>query len=152
MVASQTTDSFWLPALWGVLAAICAVHLPQKFVVRDSAPGVLGSMVGYAAPLVGVAIMLVADAPRDVVAMTLAMAATLATTSLVNGSAQVAAWGGLVALASVVNLQRTIPLAVAVLVVVGWALVRIGEHSLPRVAMSAVTGPAVGLAVFLLVR
>lgn len=152
MVAAKATNSFWLPALWGVLAAVCAVHLPQKFVVRDSAPGVAGSLVGYAAPLVGVVIMLLAGVPREVVALTLAMAATLAMTSLVNGSAQVAAWGGLVALVSVVHVQRTIPLAVALLAVAGWALVRIGEHSLPRVALSAVVGPAAGLAVFLIAR
>lgn len=152
LVATRTVDGFWLPALWGVLAAICAVHLPQKFIVRDSAPGMPGSLVGYAAPLAGVAIMLVAGVPREVVALTLAMAATVAMTSLVNGSAQVAVWGGLVALAAVLNLQAQVPVALAVLAVVGWALVRIGEHSLPRVAMSAVVGPAVGLAVFLVAR
>ncbi|SDI76300.1 hypothetical protein SAMN05192558_112167 [Actinokineospora alba] len=73
-------------------------------------------------------------------------------TSLVNGSAQVAVWGGLVALAVVFDLSTRIPIAVALLVLTGWALVKIGEHSLPRVVMSAVVGPAAGLAVFLVAR
>ncbi|MBC6449912.1 hypothetical protein [Actinokineospora xionganensis] len=152
MVATRAMGGFWLPVLWGVLAGICAVHLPQNLVVREPAPGFPRALVGYAAPLVGVAVMLAAGVPREVVALTLAMAATLAMTSLVNGSAQVAAWGGLVAMAAVFNLQAQLPIAVAVLVVVGWALVKIGEHSLPRVAMSTVVGPAAGLVVFLVAR
>lgn len=72
-VATHVVDGFWLGLLWGVLASVCAVHLPQAFVVRDSAPGMPKALIGYAAPLVGVAIMLVAEVPRDVVALTLAM-------------------------------------------------------------------------------
>jgi hypothetical protein len=38
------------------------------------------------------------------------------------------------------------------LAVVCWAPVRLGHHTLRRVAMSAMVGPAAGLAVFLLAR
>ncbi len=45
-VAMHAVDGFWLGVLWGVLAAVCAVHLPQLFVTHDSAPGMRKALIG----------------------------------------------------------------------------------------------------------
>lgn len=94
------------------------------------------------------AILLIAGAPRTVVALAAAMAAVL---FAVKGSQQVAVLAGIVVGAAVAHWILGLSAAVF-LALMGWASVRVGRHTLGRVVMSAIVGPAAGVAVFLLAR
>lgn len=141
----------WPAFLWAGLVAISSVFAPYLLVVRRTDRPPFARLQGYAAPLLGMAVMLVAGAPREAVAVAAAMALVLFTTFAVRGSLQVAAFAGTVVAAAVFDWRLAAVIAIP-LVAVCWARMRLGDHTLARVAMSAVAGPAVGLAVFLLAR
>lgn len=143
--------SYYPAYLWGAFAAVCSVFAPFFLVVRGSDSHAVMRLAGYASPLLGVVVMLVADAPPGTVAIAAAMAVALFATVAVRGSLQVAAYAAAVALAAIYEWGVAV-FAAVLLAMVCWARLRLGVHDLGRVAISAVVGPAAGLAVFLLAR
>ncbi|HEX3786730.1 MAG TPA: hypothetical protein VHW44_02615 [Pseudonocardiaceae bacterium] len=153
---------------WGLVVALFSSVLPMIFVVRGARAGrwdghhvrnregrLLPLSLGLLSTCVGLAVLLGFHAPRDLVALDLAMLATLfvciAVTTRWKISLHAAVAGG--AEATLVLLYGPLVLVGIPLVgLIAWARVRLTDHTLAQVVAGALVGPAVGGVVFLLVR
>ncbi|PPK66674.1 hypothetical protein V5P93_004711 [Actinokineospora auranticolor] len=165
---SATGYDLALTALWGLEVALFSSVLPMVFIIRGARAGrwdthhvrdrehrLLPLGVGLLSTAVGIGILVWADAPRDVLALALAMFATLAVCVVVTRrwkvSLHAAVSGGAVATIALLYGPWSL-LLVAVVALVCWSRVVLGDHTVAQVVVGSLVGPVVGGAVFLLAR
>jgi membrane-associated phospholipid phosphatase len=167
VVSWKATGHVWRALLWAVVIMVFSVGLPMAFVVRGARQGrwdthhvrdrehrFLPLMVGLGSTLVGLAILVAGGAPRALVAFSLAMAATLAVCVAVTTRWKVSLHAVVAAGAVAITTQQYGPVGMllsALLVLVCWSRVVLGEHTVAQVVAGAVLGPVVGGVVLLFV-
>lgn len=108
-----------------------------------------------ASTAVGLLILLLGHAPRDVLALDVAMLVTLITCTVITRwwkiSLHSAVAGGAAA-TLVLIYGRWALVTVPVVALVAWARVVVRDHTLAQVVAGALVGPSVGGIVFVLVR
>jgi membrane-associated phospholipid phosphatase len=153
---------------WGLLAATFCGLLPYGIVIagvhrrrwtdrhlraRQQRP--VPFLAGIASVLAGLAMLLVLDAPRQLVALVAAMltglAATLVVTLWWKLSLHTAAAAGTVAIL-VLTYGPALILAVPAVAVVAWARVRLGDHTPAQTLAGAALGGLVATIFFILLR
>jgi len=153
---------------WGLLAATFCGLLPSSIVlagvrrrrwtdrhlrVRRQRPTPF--LAAIASVLAGLAMLLALDAPRQLVALVVAMLAGLAATLVVTLwwklSVHTAAAGGTVAILALV-FGAALILAVPAVALVAWARVRLGDHTPAQTLAGAALGGLVATTVFFLLR
>jgi len=154
--------------LWGLVVAVFSSVLPMAFIVRGARLGRwdghhVRNREGRLVPLalclvstaVGLAILLFGHAPRDVVALDVAMLVTLFVCAIVTRwwkiSLHCAVAGGAVATLALLYGPLSLVL-VAIVAVIAWSRVEVRDHTVAQVIAGALIGPIVGGVVFLLVR
>ncbi|OLR94078.1 hypothetical protein BJP25_13390 [Actinokineospora bangkokensis] len=157
-----------LTLLWGLEVALFSSAIPMVFIVRGARRGrwdthhvrdrehrAVPLLFGLASTLVGVGILVVGGAPRDVLALSLAMVVTLVVCILITRrwkvSLHTAVAGGAVAMTTLLYGPWALLLLV-LLVAVAWSRVVLGDHTAAQVVVGALVGPVFGGVVFLLVR
>ena len=155
-------------ALWGLVVALFSSILPTAFIVRGARLGrwdghhvrnregrLVPLSLSLASTVVGLLVLVFADAPRDLVALDLAMLATLFTCTGITQwwkiSIHAAVAGGGAATMVLIYGPRWL-LLVPVVGLVAWARVRLADHTVAQAVAGALTGPLVGGVVFVLVR
>ncbi|MGW5053778.1 hypothetical protein [Actinokineospora sp. NPDC004072] len=168
VVAWHATGHLGAALVWGLAVALFASVLPMLFIIRGAKAGrwdghhvrdrehrAVPLLVGLASAAVGVAVLVFAGAPRDVLALSAAMVATLAVCLVVTRvwkiSLHAAVSGGAVAMITLLYGPWAL-LLLAPLALVCWSRVVLGDHTAAQVVAGALTGPLVGGVVFLLVR
>ena len=153
---------------WGLLAAVFYCVIPMVILVRGSRSGRWGGhwvrererrfvpfLLILASALVGLAIMLVGDAPRAVIALSWSMIVTLVACLVITKwwkvSVHAAVAGGAVATIALLYGPWYLLLAAAVALVC-WSRVVVEAHTVAQVVVGALVGPIVGGAVFLALR
>ncbi|HEY4023610.1 MAG TPA: hypothetical protein VGM75_33355 [Pseudonocardiaceae bacterium] len=153
---------------WGLIVAVCSSIAPMAFIISGARKGRwdghhVRNREGRLIPLTlcgvftaaGLAILIIGHAPRDLIALDVAMLVTLivclAITQAWKISIHTAVLGG--AVATVVLLYGALLslLALAV-IVVGWSRVQLSDHTVAQAIAGGLVGPIVGGAIFLLVR
>ncbi len=108
---------------------------------------------GLLSVLSGLALLVLLEAPRPLVAMVVVMLAVLAAVTAVNQvwklSAHAAVSAGSVAVLIVLFGLLAVPL-LALVALVGWSRVRLGDHTLGQVFAGATVGALVGAPTFVL--
>ncbi|MGX7826695.1 hypothetical protein ACTG9Q_16540 [Actinokineospora sp. 24-640] len=167
VVAWHATGQVGPTVLWGLEVALFSSVLPMLFIIRGARAGrwdghhvrdrehrTVPLLVGLASSVVGIAILLLADAPGEVLALSVAMVVTLAVCLAVTRfwkiSLHAAVSGGAVALVTLLHGPWSL-LLLAPLALVCWSRVVLGDHTAAQVVVGALTGPVVGGVVFLLV-
>ncbi|MCG8918890.1 hypothetical protein L6E12_24225 [Actinokineospora sp. PR83] len=165
---SATGFDPWWTLVWGLEVALFSSVIPMAFIIRGARRGrwdthhvrdrehrFLPLMVGLVSTLVGLAILVLGGAPREVLALSLSMLGTLvvciAITRRWKVSLHAAVAGGAVAMITLLYGWWSLLLLVP-LVAVCWARVVLGEHTVAQVVVGSLLGPVFGGAVFLLVR
>jgi hypothetical protein len=154
--------------LWGLVVALFSSALPMAFIIHGARRGrwdghhvrnregrLTPLLLCLASTVVGLAILVFGGAPRDVVALNLAMLATLlactAVTQLWKISLHSAVAGG--AAATMVLIYGPLSLVlVPVVALVAWSRVVVLDHTVAQVIAGSLIGPVVGGVVFVLVR
>ncbi|MCE7011154.1 hypothetical protein LWC34_51370 [Kibdelosporangium philippinense] len=154
--------------LWSLVVAIFYSVLPMVFIIRGARRGkwdghwvrererrFLPLMMCLVSALVGLAILLVGDAPRDVLALAWSMISVLIVCVIITKwwkvSLHATVAGG--AVATVILIYGWImAVLVPLVVLVAWARVKVRDHTTAQVIVGALLGPVVGGAVFLLLR
>jgi hypothetical protein len=154
--------------LWGLVVAVFSSVLPMAFIVRGARLGRwdghhVRNREGRLVPLAlclgstaaGLAILLSGHAPRDVIALDVAMLVTLFACAIVTRwwkiSLHCAVAGG--AVATLALLYGPLLLAlVPIVVVIAWSRVAVRDHTVAQAIAGSLIGPILGGAVFLLVR
>jgi hypothetical protein len=154
--------------LWGLVVAVFSSVLPMVFIVRGALAGRwdghhVRNREGRLVPLamclastaVGLAVLLLGHAPRDVIALDVAMLGTLFACAIITRwwkiSLHCAVAGG--AVATVVLLYGPMfLLLVPIVVLIAWSRVAVRDHTVAQAIAGALIGPILGGAVFLLVR
>jgi hypothetical protein len=168
-VAWNATDHRILPTLlWSLIVAVFYSVLPMVFIVRGARRGkwdghwvrererrFLPLMMCLASALVGLVILLLGDAPRDVIALGWSMVAVCVVCVIITKwwkvSLHATVAGG--AVATVVLIYGWVLLVLVPLVaLVAWARVQVRDHTAAQVIAGAFLGPVVGGTVFLLLR
>jgi hypothetical protein len=153
---------------WGLLAATFCGLLPYGIVIagvrrrrwtdrhlrtRQQRPVPL--LAGIASVLAGLAVLLALDAPRQLIALVVAMLTGLATTLVVTLwwklSVHTAAASGTVAILAL-TFGPALTLTVPTVALVAWARVRLGDHTAAQTLAGAALGGLVATAVFILLR
>lgn len=150
--------------LWGVVTALFASAIPLSYILRGVRRGLYDDhhvrtrerrpaviLFAAASVVVVLALMMVFDAPRDLVALVVAMLAGLALTLTVTQ------WWK-VSFHSAVSAGTATTLALvfgpwllaswAVVAVVAWSRVRLGDHTVAQTVVGAVLGAAAAGVVF----
>ncbi|CRK56404.1 hypothetical protein [Alloactinosynnema sp. L-07] len=154
--------------LWGVVVALFSSVLPMLFIIRGARQGrwdghhvrdrehrFVPLAVGLASTAVGLAILLIGGAPRDVVGLIVAMVTTLAACIAVTTWWKVSLHAAVAAGAVVMIALLYGPWALLLLMPVAlvcWSRVVLGDHTVAQVVVGAAMGPLVGGAVLLLIR
>jgi hypothetical protein len=168
-VAWNATSHRILPTLlWSLVVAVFYSVLPMVFIVRGARRGkwdghwvrererrFVPLMMCLASALVGLVILLLGDAPRDVIALGWSMVAVCVACVIITKwwkvSLHATVAGG--AVATVVLIYGWFLLLLVPLVaLVAWARVQVRDHTAAQVVIGAFLGPVVGGAVFLLLR
>ncbi|MET0233267.1 MAG: hypothetical protein ABW224_01370 [Kibdelosporangium sp.] len=154
--------------VWSLVVAVFYSVLPMLFIIRGARRGkwdghwvrererrFLPLMMCLASALVGLVILLVWDAPQDIVALAWSMVTVLVVCVVITKwwkvSLHATVAGGAVATVSLI--YGWIMLSLVVLVaLVAWARVRVADHTIAQVIVGAFVGPLAGGAVFLLLR
>jgi membrane-associated phospholipid phosphatase len=153
---------------WGLLAATFCGLVPSGIVlagvhrqrwtdrhlrVRQQRPTPF--LAAIASVLAGLAMLLALDAPRQLVALVVAMLAGLAATLVVTLwwklSVHTAAAGGTVAILALV-FGPALTLAVPAVALVAWSRVRLGDHTPAQTLAGSALGGLVASTVFILLR
>jgi membrane-associated phospholipid phosphatase len=112
-------------------------------------------LAGIASFLAGLAILVALEAPRQLVALVVAMLAGLAATLVVTLwwklSMHVAAVSGTVAILAL-TFGPALTMAVPLVAVVAWSRVRLGDHTAAQTVAGAALGGLVGSTVFIMLR
>lgn len=163
-----TGGRVWPTLLWGLEVALFSSVLPMVFIVRGARRGrwdthhvrdrehrMLPLTVGLASTAVGIALLVLGDAPRPVLALSLAMFTTLAAcigvTRVWKISLHAAVAGGAVAMLTLLYGPWAL-LLLGPLALVCWSRVALTDHTPAQVLAGALLGPVVGGVVFLLVQ
>lgn len=167
-VAWHATGALGPALLWGLSVALFSSVLPMLFIIRGARAGrwdghhvrdrehrTVPLLVGLASSAVGLALLVLAGAPRPVLVLAVAMVATLTACLVVTRfwkiSLHAAVAAGAVAMTTLLygpwSLLLLVPLAA-----VCWSRVVLGDHTAAQVVAGALAGPLVGGVVFLLVR
>jgi membrane-associated phospholipid phosphatase len=168
-VAWQATGHQVAPTLlWGLEVALFSSVLPMAFIIRGARRGkwdghhvrnregrLLPLSLALVSTAVGLAILLLGGAPRDVIALDVAMLGSLLVCLVITHwwkiSLHCAVAGG--AIATLALLYGPLSLVLVVLLVlIGWSRVELGDHTPAQALAGSVVGPVVGGALFLLVR
>jgi membrane-associated phospholipid phosphatase len=153
---------------WGMIAALFAGLVPMAYIVgqvrrrrlSDRHVGVreqrrVPLLVGIVSVLLGIGVLVLGQAPRDLVALVAAMAVGLATSLLVTLawkiSIHVAVVAGAVTILTLVFGPAALMLAPLV-VLVGWARVALHDHTPAQTVAGAALGALVAASVFSLLR
>ncbi|TDV36088.1 hypothetical protein [Actinophytocola oryzae] len=168
-VAWQSTGYAVLPTLgWGLLVAVFYSVIPMAIMVRGARRGrwdghwvrererrIIPFLLCLVSTSVGLVIMLLADAPRPVIALSWSMIATLvvvlAITRWWKVSVHATVAGGAVATIALLYGPWYLLLVVGVALVC-WSRVMVRDHTVAQVVVGALLGPVVGGAVFLWLR
>lgn len=155
-------------ALWGLVVAVFSSVLPMVFIIRGARQGrwdghhvrnrdgrLVPLLLCLLTTLVGLAVLLLGGAPRDVVALDLAMLTTLLVCTGITQwwkiSLHSAVAGG--AAATMVLIYGPLSLVgVPIVLLVGWSRVVVRDHTVAQVVAGTLIGPVVGGVVFVLVR
>jgi hypothetical protein len=157
-----------LTLLWGLVVAVFSSVLPMAFIISGARKGRwdghhVRNREGRLLPLslcgvstaVGLAILLFGHAPRDLVALDIAMLVTLivctAITQAWKISIHTSVAGGAVATIALLY-GPWLLLLILPLVLVAWSRVQLSDHTVAQVIAGALVGPIVGGTVFLLIR
>jgi membrane-associated phospholipid phosphatase len=167
-VAWHSTASAGSAVLWAVVGGVCGSLVPMAFILRAVRSGTVtdhhvgireqrfGPLLVCAGSVVaGIGVLVVAGAPGEVVALSVAEFAGLAVTIpitfwwKVSVHSMVAAGAAaiLVILGGPVLAVMALPVAA-----VAWSRVRLGDHTPGQVVVGALLGAAVAGPVFLLAR
>lgn len=165
-VAWNATDgSLAATAGWGVLVAVFYSVLPMAFLVhgarrgrwdghwvRDREHRTLPLLMCLLSASAGMVVMLVFDAPSEVVALAWAMISTLVACLVISRwwkiSVHATVAGGAVAMVTFLYGPWMLAL-VPLVALVCWARVAVTDHTVGQVVAGAVLGPLVGGAIFL---
>jgi hypothetical protein len=153
---------------WGLLAATFCGLLPYGIVIagvhhrrwtdrhlrlRRQRPAPF--LAAIASVLAGLALLLALDAPRQLVALVVAMLTGLATTLVVTLwwklSVHTAAAAGTVAILAL-TFGLTLTLTFPAVALVAWARVRLGDHTPAQTLAGAALGGLIATTVFILLR
>jgi membrane-associated phospholipid phosphatase len=155
-------------ALWGLVVAVFSSVLPMVFIISGARQGrwdghhvrnrdgrLVPLLLCLLTTLVGLAVLLLGGAPRDVVALDLAMLATLLVCTGITQwwkiSLHSAVAGG--AAATMVLIYGPLSLVgVPIVLLIGWSRVVVRDHTVAQVVAGTLIGPIVGGVVFVLVR
>jgi hypothetical protein len=154
--------------LWGLEVALFSSVLPMAFIIRGARRGkwdghhvrnregrLLPLSLALVSTAVGLAILLLGGAPRDVIALDVAMLGSLLVCLVITRwwkiSLHCAVAGGAIATLALLYGPWLLVLVV-LLVLIGWSRVELVDHTLAQVLAGSVVGPVVGGALFLLVR
>jgi hypothetical protein len=153
---------------WGLIVALCSSVAPMAFIITGARKGRwdghhVRNREGRLIPLTlcgvftaaGLAILIIGGAPRDLIALDVAMLGTLivclAITQAWKISIHTAVIGG--AVATVVLLYGSwLSVFELAVIVVGWSRVQLSDHTVAQTIAGGLVGPIVGGAIFLLVR
>jgi hypothetical protein len=154
--------------VWSLVVAVFYSVLPMVFIVRGARRGkwdghwvrererrFLPLMMCLGSALVGLVILLVGNAPQDIIALAWSMVTVLIVCVVITKwwkvSLHATVAGG--AVATIVLIYGWIMLVLVPLVaLVAWARVRVEDHTAAQVTVGAILGPVVGGVVFLLLR
>jgi membrane-associated phospholipid phosphatase len=151
---------------WGLLAATFCGLMPYGIVIagvhrqrwsdrhlRVRQQRRTSFLVAIASVLAGLALLLALDAPRQLVALVVAMLTVLAATMLVTlwwkVSVHTAAASGTVAIL-VVTFGPPLLLALPAIALVAWSRIRLGDHNPAETLVGAAVGGLVATTVFIL--
>lgn len=168
VVAWHSTYSIGKALAWGGVAALFATLIPVLYLIRgvrrrqftdrhvrirEQRP--VAFLVGLASLLVGLALMVLLGAPRELVALVAAMGVGLIVSMLVTLiwkiSVHVAVVAGAVVILVLVFGPVLLVLA-PVVALVGWTRVEVGDHSPAQAIAGSGLGAAVAAVVFILLR
>lgn len=164
VVAWQSTTTFAEASKWAVLAIVFTSLIPTLIILGGVRRGQLTDhhigrreqrpiplFLGVVSVLTGLVILAAGRAPHDVVTLVASMMAGLATATAVSLFWKVSlhtavSAGALTALAFLFGLSLLLLLPLVVLI--GWARVKLGAHTWPQVIVGSVLGAAVVGTVF----
>jgi membrane-associated phospholipid phosphatase len=164
VVAWHGASSLLDALLWGAVAVLCAAVIPMVYIVggvrrqrltdrhvRLRAQRPLPLLIGIASVLAGIALLALGHAPRDLVALIVAMGAGLFSSLVVTLrwkiSIHVAVVAGAVVILALVFGLTWLVLA-PVILAIGWARVVIGDHTPAQSIAGGVLGAIIAAAVF----
>jgi membrane-associated phospholipid phosphatase len=168
VVAWHSAESVGDALRWGAIAVVCAAVVPMTYIVagvrrrrltdrhvrlRQQRP--LPLLVGVISVVLGMALLTLGHAPRDLIALIAAMGAGLLSSLLVTLVWKVSIHVAVVAGALVVLVLVFGPSWLALLPVVaavGWARVVLGDHTPAQSVAGAFLGASVAAVVFGLLR
>ena len=154
--------------LWSTVVATFYSVLPMIFIVRGARRGrwdghhvrdrehrFVPMLMCLASALAGLVILLLGDAPREVIALSWAMIITLLVCILITRwwkvSLHATVAGGAVAMLTLLYGPWLLTLVLLVGLVC-WSRVRLTDHTATQVVVGALLGPIIGGAVFLVIR
>jgi membrane-associated phospholipid phosphatase len=154
--------------LWSLVVATFYSVLPMIFIVRGARRGrwdghhvrdrehrLVPMLACLGSALVGLTILLLGRAPRDVIALSWAMIVTLLVCTVITNwwkvSLHATVAGGAVAMLTLLYGPWLLTL-IGLVALVGWSRVRLTDHTYLQVAVGAMIGPVIGGAVFLAIR
>lgn len=168
LITWHSTSSLFEAAWWGFLTVLFTVLIPLLYLVygvrrhrftdhhvriREQRPLPLG--VAIVSVLVDVALLMIFEAPRELLALVVAMAVGLgistAVTLVWKISIHVAVVAGTVTILILV-FGPLLLLLCPLIVLVGWARVEVSDHTLAQVIAGAGLGAVVAATVFVMVR
>jgi len=168
LVAWHSTPTIVEALRWGLLTVLFTIALPFSFILwgvrrrrftdhhirlREQRPVAL--VVGITSALVGLILIAVLGAPRELIALVVAMEVgliiSLAITLFWKMSIHVASVAGAIVILVLVFGQAFAVLAPLV-ILVAWARVELCDHTPSQVTVGAVIGAAVAASVFQLLR
>ncbi|HEX5407775.1 MAG TPA: hypothetical protein VFX16_36365 [Pseudonocardiaceae bacterium] len=154
--------------LWGLVVALFASILPMAFIIRGARQGrwdghhvrnregrLIPLLLCLVSTVIGLLILLFGRAPRDVVALNMAMLVTLLVCTVITQwwkiSLHSAVAGG--AAATMVLIYGPLALVgVPVVALIAWSRVAVRDHTAAQAVAGTLIGPIVGGVVFVLVR
>jgi hypothetical protein len=168
-VAWNATGHRVLPTIvWSVVVAVFYSVLPMAFIVRGARQGqwdghwvrererrFLPLMMCLVSALAGLVILLVWDAPRDIIALAWSMVTVLIVCVVITRwwkvSLHATVAGGAVATVMLIY-GWIMAVLIPLVALVAWARVKVEDHTAAQVAVGAFLGPVVGGVVFVLLR
>ena len=158
----------WPSVFWGLVVALFSSVLPMAFIVRGARAGrwdghhvrnregrLVPLLLGLVSTTVGLLILVLGSAPRDVLALDVAMLATLIACTVITQWWKIslhAAVAGGAAATLVVIYGPLLLVTVPVVALVAWSRVVVRDHTVAQVVVGTLTGPIVGGVMFVLVR
>ena len=164
-VTLHSSPSVTSALLWSLLAAAFCVGLPYMVLVLMIGRGLVLDrhvvvreerrwplLAALLSVFVGLAVLVWLGAPRPLVALVVAMLSGLAAMTVLShwykASFHAAVAGGVAVILALVFGRWTLLPALPVLVVISWARVRAGRHTLGQVAIGVLVGATLAFLVF----